>query len=89
MFQEADQSYDPRSVQDGRIQPWRNWWPYESRNGDNGTTPVVAETSSEAPWIKWKFNNDCPWEKPWIDWPLSWSPKYCWYSVEHFVVQRI
>ncbi|KAL2867768.1 uncharacterized protein BJX67DRAFT_380708 [Aspergillus lucknowensis] len=84
MFQDATDSYDPRSVEDRRIQPWRKWWPYQPRNGDGDgdgkddtTSPVLKDPSGAIPpWVKWEFDNDRPWEKPWIYWPLSWSPKY-------------
>ncbi|KAL3459276.1 hypothetical protein BJX64DRAFT_291390 [Aspergillus heterothallicus] len=84
MFQDATNSYDPRSVEDKRIQPWRRWWPYKAREGDEHAdnnrqpaSPVLRAPSGEVPpWLKWEFNNDQPWEKPWIYWPLSWSPKY-------------
>ncbi|KAJ6030964.1 uncharacterized protein N7446_007607 [Penicillium canescens] len=76
MFQDASESYDPRSLVDERIQPWRKWWPYKPHNGDKTTSPVVVDSTGEAPWIKWEFDNDRPWEKPWIYWPLSWSSKY-------------
>ncbi|KAJ5549114.1 hypothetical protein N7513_006348 [Penicillium frequentans] len=76
MFQDASDSYDIRSPVDERVQPWRKWWPYNSQNGDKAVNPVIVGITGEAPWISWEFNNDCPWEKPWIHWPLSWSPKY-------------
>ncbi|QKX60518.1 uncharacterized protein TRUGW13939_07663 [Talaromyces rugulosus] len=80
MFQDASQSFDPRSIEDPRLQPWRQWWPYRPHNGDKTNNPVLVDTAGKAPWINWEFNNERPWEKPWIDWPLRWSPKYYGHS---------
>ncbi|EWZ86330.1 hypothetical protein FOWG_09907 [Fusarium oxysporum f. sp. lycopersici MN25] len=76
MFQEADQSCDARSVEDSRVQPWRQWWPPESSNFHDKAQGVILDISNDAPWMSWRFNSPKPWEKPWIHWPLNWSSAY-------------
>ncbi|KAI9645370.1 hypothetical protein NHQ30_006107 [Ciborinia camelliae] len=83
MFQEATSSYNPRSIVDTRTQPWRSWWPVKSQNGaelqpdaedvnfNEGKNSVLLDTSNDAPWVIWKFDNDQPWTKPWAHWPLN------------------
>jgi hypothetical protein len=87
MFQEADQSCDARSVEDSRVQPWRQWWPPESSNFHDKAQGVILDISNDAPWMSWRFNSAEPWEKPWIHWPLNWSSAYCEFSPGHVEVR--
>ncbi|KAK6540581.1 hypothetical protein TWF694_009371 [Orbilia ellipsospora] len=81
-FHDASHSYDSRSPIDKRVQPWRAWWPVVQRSNESGEDTentkdsVLLSTDADAPWVKWRFNPEVPWEKPWIFWPLAWSPKY-------------
>ncbi|CAN9197481.1 unnamed protein product [Alternaria alternata] len=78
MFEEATWHQDLRSPEDPRVQPWRAWWPATTQSSDNAKSSVLLGTSTGGipAWIEWAFDNTKPWEKPWIHWPLSWSPAY-------------
>jgi hypothetical protein len=66
-YLEAGQQHDPRSQNDSRLQPWRQWWPASS-------APAVYD--SQEPWLKWAFDPDKRFDKPWAKWKMKWPSSY-------------
>ncbi|KAK9778647.1 hypothetical protein SCAR479_04669 [Seiridium cardinale] len=68
-YPQADNEHDIRQERSVLTQPWREWWPEDKQTRE-------ACSKYEKPWNHWIFNHSLPFEKPWVDWPMTVTPDY-------------